>query len=67
MVGDVIEESAYCTNQTCHIKKIYGDGLTDDFDGECTFGDKAITKDIHGKEAIEFAKFMKDQLTTKEE
>ena len=62
MIDEVINESIYC-NQTCYIKKFYGDYITEDFSGQCNIGDKEITRDLHGKEGLEFVKYLKNKIT----
>lgn len=62
LIDEVIDESVYCQD-TCYIKQIYGDSISEDFEGECSPGDKAITRDLHGKEGLEFLSYVKERVT----
>jgi len=61
-IDEVLDMAIYCEG-TCKVREVYGMGLggKDDLDF-CEAGDIEIKQDIRGKEAIEFAKFMKEGL-----
>jgi hypothetical protein len=56
--SEITDEAVYCES-SCRVKRIYGDFTGQQIDA-CAAGDKEIEINIRGKEALELAKFVKE-------